>query len=176
MGISYPQFQSTPSYNFQPHPDFSYKTSPSQLSQYFTFEDTWRQPPSSNSPPGPFLLPSDGQYCPSADICPDLDQFQLQHPPSHYQHTSLSSEAGSSYQQFDKTPAMSVPLVTPFYLPGIDTNSLHLLGRCSVMDSSMKSSISSPILINLRDCTRSSKSSGRKPSTDKLLHNATGRF
>ena len=58
--ISYPQFQSSPTYNLQPHLT-------SQLPQYFNFEDTWSQPPSYNSPPGPFLLPSDGQYCPGAD-------------------------------------------------------------------------------------------------------------
>ena len=162
--ISYPQFQSSPTYNLQPHLT-------SQLPQYFNFEDTWRQPPSYNSPPGPFLLPSDRQYCPGAE----LDQFQLQPPtsyyqytslpseddssyqqfdntppphcpyttmsseddssyqqfdntpPPHYQHSSLSSEADSRYQQFDNTPTMNDPLVTPFYLPDIDTNSLQFL-------------------------------------------------
>ena len=196
VDTSYPQFQSTPTYDCQPHPD---KTSPSQLPQYFTFEDTWRQPTPSNSPPGPFLLRSDEQCCPGGDTLSELDQIQLLPPPPHYQYNSLSSEddssyqqfdntpppynqynslsseagssyqqfyntpppynqynslsseAGSSYQQFDttppphyqynslsseddssyqqfeNTPAMNVPLVTPFYLPDIDTNSLQFL-------------------------------------------------
>ena len=101
VDTSYPQFQSTPTYDCQPHPD---KTSPFQLPQYFTFEDTWRQPTPSNSPPGPFLLPSDEQCCPGVDIFPELDQIQLLPPPPHYQYNSLSSEAGSSQQQFDTTP------------------------------------------------------------------------
>ena len=123
--ISYPQFQSTPTYDCHPHSD---KTSPSQLPQYFTFEETWRQPTPSNSPPGPFLLPSDEQCCPGVDIFPELDQIQLlPPPPHHYQYNSRSSEDDSSYQQFDNTPAMSAPLVTPFYLPDIDTNSLQFL-------------------------------------------------
>ena len=172
VDTSYPKFQSTPTYDCQPHPD---KTSPSQLPQYFTFEDNWRQPTPSNSPPGSFLLPSDKQCCPGGDTFPELDQIQLLPPPPnhqynslsseddssyqqfdntpplhyqynslsseddssyqqfdstpspHYQYNSLSSEDDSSYQQFHNTPTMSVPLVTPFYLPDIDTNSLRFL-------------------------------------------------
>ena len=92
VDTSYPQFQSTPTYDCQPQPD---KTSPSQLPQYFTFEDTWKQPTPSNSPPGPFLLPSVEQCNPGVDIFP---------PPPHCQYNSLSSEDDSSYQQFDNIP------------------------------------------------------------------------
>ena len=101
VDTSYPQFQSTPTYDCQPHPD---KTSPSQLPQYFTLEDNWRQPTPSNSPPGSFLLPSDKQCCPGGDTFPELDQIQLLPPPPNHQYNSLSSEDDSSYQQFDTTP------------------------------------------------------------------------
>ena len=99
LDTSYPQFQSTPTYDCQPQPD---KTSPSQLPQYFTFEETWRQPAPSYSLP--FLLPSNKQCNPGVDIFPELDQIQLLPPPPHYQYNSLSSEDDSSYQQSDTTP------------------------------------------------------------------------